>query len=428
MVLYYLVILLYHVTTIKEFSMFKIKPSVQGVSVYTDKFKDLIISVRFSYPNIEPFVTLSNLLSYIITDRLVDYPTKQDMSLKMDELFGLGLNAKTSSLGYAHTLEVRIKTLNERYTDFPHLKASTEFLFSAINSPLFNEMTFNEAKINLESTLKRIQDKPSYLSLLKACEGIGKDTPLETFSQGSLETLKNIELKDLVNFHQKIVQEIKPDILIMGDIDQKSRDDIFKILKFKGKETVDKTSYMFKAKHHFRSILNKDVDQSTLTQLYTTNVLYSDDNYFALRVLIIMLGQLPNSLLFKEVREKRSLCYSISAGSFNFDGIMTVQTGIEYSKKELVETLIEEQIIKLRKGNFSLKLMSIAKKMFVNGLESMEDDQNAYLGFLFQRSITGNDFNLKDSIDRIKKINKDDIIRVANQLVLVSEFMIRGKN
>lgn len=408
--------------------MFKIQSSVNGLSVFTDKFKDLIVSVRFSYPNIEPYVTLSNLLTYIITDRSEEYPTKQDMSLKMDELFGLSLNAKTSSLGYAHTLEIRIKTLNERYTDFPHLKASTEFLFSSIKYPLFNEITFNEAKINLESTLKRIQDKPSYLGLLKACEGIGKDTPLQTFSQGNLDVLKEVQLEDLVNFHNKIVNEIKPDILIMGDIDSKSRRNIYSILDFKGELINQKTCYKFEAKHHFRSTIQKNVDQSTLTQLYTTNVEYSDSNYFALRVLIIMLGQLPNSLLFQEVREKRSLCYSISAGSFNFDGIMTIQTGIEYSKKELVETLIEEQIIKLKKGQFSLKLMQIAKKMFVNGLESLEDDQNAYLGFLFQRSITGNDINLKESINRIKKVNKDDIIRVANQIVLVSELMIRGKN
>lgn len=408
--------------------MFKIQSSVNGLSVFTDKFKDLIVSVRFSYPNIEPYVTLSNLLTYIITDRSEEYPTKQDMSLKMDELFGLSLNAKTSSLGYAHTLEIRIKTLNERYTDFPHLKASTEFLFSSIKYPLFNEITFNEAKINLESTLKRIQDKPSYLGLLKACEGIGKDTPLQTFSQGNLDVLKEVQLEDLVKFHNKIVNEIKPDILIMGDIDSKSRRNIYSILDFKGDLINQKTCYKFEAKHHFRSTIQKNVDQSTLTQLYTTNVEYSDSNYFALRVLIIMLGQLPNSLLFQEVREKRSLCYSISAGSFNFDGIMTIQTGIEYSKKELVEILIEEQIIKLKKGQFSLKLMQIAKKMFVNGLESLEDDQNAYLGFLFQRSITGNDINLKESINRIKKVNKDDIIRVANQIVLVSEFMIRGKN
>ena len=412
----------------KEFSMFKINTSNDLLTVNTDKFKDFILSVRFSYPNTEPYVTLSNVLSYIITDRSKEYPTKQDMSLKMDELFGLNLNAKTSSLGYAHTLEIRIKTLNERYTDFPHLKASTEFLYSAISNPLLNETTFNEAKINLESTLKRIQDKPSYLSLLKACEGVGKDTPLETFSQGSLSVLKQLKLEDVIDFHKMIVEEIKPNILIMGDLNQNSKKQVLDILKFNGEKTVDKTSYIFKAKHHFRSTLNKSVDQSTLTQPYTTNVLYSDENYFALRVLVIMLGQLPNSLLFQEVREKRSLCYSISAGTFNFDGIMSVQTGIEYSKKEVVEILIEEQIIKLRKGQFSLRLLNIAKKMFVNGLESMEDDQNAYLGFLFQRSITGNDFDLKKSINSIKKINKEDIIRVANQLVLVSEFMIRGKN
>lgn len=216
----------------KEFSMFKINTSNDLLTVNTDKFKDFILSVRFSYPNTEPYVTLSNVLSYIITDRSKEYPTKQDMSLKMDELFGLNLNAKTSSLGYAHTLEIRIKTLNERYTDFPHLKASTEFLYSAISNPLLNETTFNEAKINLESTLKRIQDKPSYLSLLKACEGVGKDTPLETFSQGSLSVLKQLKLEDVIDFHKMIVEEIKPNILIMGDLNQNSKKQVLDILKF----------------------------------------------------------------------------------------------------------------------------------------------------------------------------------------------------
>lgn len=408
--------------------MFKILSPNELLSIQTDKFKDFIISVRFSYPNVEPYVTLSNLLSYMMTDRCLEYPTKQAMLLKMDELFGLSLNTKTSSNGHAHTFEVRIKSLNERYTYFPHLKASTEFLFSAITKPLLNESTFNEAKINLESTLKRIQDKPSYLSLIKACEGVGKDTPLEVFSQGNLKTLSEITLDDVLKFHSMLINEIKPNVLVIGDLNKDSFNQIKSILKFNGSNTIDKTSYKFEAKHHFRSILNKQVDQSTLTQIYTTNVEYSDSNYFALRVMIIMLGQLPNSLLFQEVREKRSLCYSISAGSFNFDGVMTVQTGIEHTKKELVEILIEEQINKLKKGQFSLKLMSIAKKMFVNGLESMEDDPNAYLNFLFQRSITSNDFNLKESIHKIKKIQKEDIVRVANQLELVSEFMIRGKN
>ncbi len=408
--------------------MFKINVSDDYLSVNTDKFKDFILSVRFCYPNTEPNVTLSNLLSYMITDRTKLYPRKQDMSLKMDELFGLGLNAKTSSIGFAHSLEIRIKTLNQRYTDFPHLKDATEFLYSCITNPLFNETTFNEARINLEATLKRIEDKPSYLGILKACEGIGKDTPLAIFSQGNQDVLKSLTLADVIAFHNMLISKIKPTILMMGEIDANLKIRLMRVLKFADNSTIDKSIYKFKARHHFRANLNKQFDQSTLTQLYTTNVLYGDETYFAMRIMVIMLGQLPNSLLFQEVREKRSLCYSISAGSFNYDGIMSIQTGIEQSKKELVELLIEKQIIKLRQGKFSSKLLTIAKKMFVNGLESMEDDQNAYLNFLFQRSFTKNNFDLKKSIDTIKKVTKEDIIMVANQLVLVSEFMIRGKN
>lgn len=408
--------------------MFKINISDQCLSINTDKFKDFILSVRFAYLNTEPYVTLSNLLSYMLTDRSEKYSSKQDMSLKMDELFGLSLNSKTSSFGYAHVLEIRIKTLNQRYTDFPHLKDATEFLFSAITNPLLNEITFSEAKINLEATLKRIEDKPSYLGVLKACEGIGKDTPLSINSQGNQAILKKVTLLDVIQFHRMLIDEIKPTILMIGDLDLKLKKELLDILKFSRKPYFVKSIYKFDVKHRFRASLNKQVDQSTLTQLYATNVLYNDDKYFAMRVLVIMLGQLPNSLLFQEVREKRSLCYSISAGSFNYDGIMTIQTGIEQTKKELVEQLIEEQIIKLRKGKFSLKLLAIAKKMFVNGLESMEDDQNAYLSFLYQRSLTENDYDLKKSIKLIKNINKEDIMDVANQLTLVSEYMIRGKN
>jgi len=58
----------------------------------------------------------------------------------------------------------------------------------------------------------------------------------------------------------------------------------------------------------------------------------------------------------------------------------------------------------------------------------MEDDQNAYLNYLYQRSYTNKDFDLNKSIKLIKNISREDIIQVANQLVLVSEFMIRGKN
>lgn len=408
--------------------MFKINSSDSCLSINTDKFKDFILSIRFSYPNVEPNVTISNLLSYMITDRSEKYPSKQDMSLKMDELFGLSLNAKTSSFGEAHTLEVRIKTLNERYTDYPHLKDATEFLFSCMNNPLLNETTFNEAKINLEATLKRIEDKPSYLGILRACEGIGKGTTLSVFSQGNKEVLEKLTLEDVKTFHKWLIDSIKPTILMMGDINSKTRSSILDELKFSTNSNKVNSIYRFVPKHNFRANINKQFDQSTLTQLYTTNVLYGDELYFPMRIMIIMLGQLPNSLLFQEVREKRSLCYSISAGSFNFDGIMSIQTGIEHSKKEIVETLIEEQIIKLKKGKFSKRLLDIAKKMFVNGLDSMEDDQNAYLNYLYQRSYTDKDFDLNKSIKLIKEISREDIIRVANQLVLVSEYMIRGKN
>ena len=40
-----------------------------------------------------------------------------------------------------------------------------------------------------------------------------------------------------------------------------------------------------------------------------------------------LLGQSPTSLLFEEVREKHSLCYSISSYLIQFDGALIITLG-----------------------------------------------------------------------------------------------------
>lgn len=408
--------------------MFKIKQDLPFNWVNTDKFKDMIISIRFAVENNEHNVSMNNILSYMMSDRSERYPTKQAMSNQMDELFGLSLSSKTTTFGAAHVLEIRVRTLNERYTDQPHIQAAATFLMECLCHPLINETSLVEAKKNLIASLKRIHDKPSHLGIIKVCEGVGKDSPLAVFSQGNIDIINSIQLDDLRAYHSHLINTIQPMILVMGDFKGLNQKKLKGILSFNQSMRYIPSTYVFKPRHTFKASINKETSQTTFTQLYATHTGYNDQDYLAMRLYVIMLGQLPNSLLFQEIREKRSLCYSIHASSFNFDGVMAIQTGINYKDLDEVELLIEQQRIKLAKGKFSLSLLKTAQKMFINGLESMIDDPYAFMNFLYQRGYTQFDLDLKTTIKEIRSIKKEDIEIIANKIKLVGQYTIRGNN
>lgn len=389
----------------------------------TDKFKDFILSLKYLYQNQEPEVTTANLLAYLLTDRCEAYPSKRAMNAQMDHLYGLSLDTKTSALGFSHCLEIRIKTLNPRYTQGDIVTESLRFLGSCLRFPMITEDTFNEAKINMTSALKRIEDHPTYLGLIEAAKAVGQDQPLGTFSQGNLVTLSNLTLEEVKAFHQRILAT-QPVVFFSGEPELMAGVDLSSFIQ--GRLSPQSSAYAFKTASHHASILEREIEQTNLTQLYTTDVLYNDENYIAMRLMVIMLGQLPNSLLFNEIREKRSLCYSINASSMNFDGIMSIQTGIAFENVEEVRRLIEVQIARLAEGNFPIKLLTIAQKMMRSSMESIADDRSAYLNFLFQRILTGHELDTSDILKRIKQVTKPDIQVAAKKLTKVSEIVLKG--
>lgn len=392
--------------------------------VATDKFKDMSLSIKFHYPNKEPEVTYANLLAYLLTDRCHLYPTKQAMSQRMDELYGLSLDTKTSSFGNLHTLEIRVKTLNPRYTHEKILSEVVDFVDQCLHFPLINSSTFKEAKINLESALKRIEDHPVYKSFLLATQAF-EESPLAVFSQGSLKQLKHTKVSDLQKFHKDLIKK-QPVIIVSADPEAFKQLDLE---RFKHKEVHDGSpSYVFNQHPYVQNQIDRKIQQTTLTLLYRTQIAYGSKDYYAMRIMVILLGQLPNSLLFNEIREKRSLCYSIQASSLNFEGLMSIQTGISLDKLEEVKILIQDQIERLSMGKFSKSLLHTAKLLMLSSLRSIKDDRPAYLNFIYQRLMTQQSLEIEPVLEAIQQVQFEDVMRVANLLELISEGIVKGQD
>lgn len=391
----------------------------------TDKFKDVHFSIRFVGKNKEPNVTMRNLLSYLMVDRSENYPTKQSIHLKTDDLFALSYDVKTNAYGTKHVLEMKFTTLSERYSKEPHLAQAITFIEECLRKPLINEETLTEAKQNMRFNLLRTMDKPNTLAALNAYALGGINEPLALFSQGRVDLMEKITVDNLKEYLNRLLSEDDVFVIGVGQIDP-HYEEVLNAIYHKPKSFIN-CSYCVSDKPYQEGKLTMNVKQTSLVTLYTLHTNNIDPKYMSYRVMSYLLGSLPNSLLFTEIREKRNLCYSIYSNLMHYDGILSIHTGISKKQQALVLQLIDEQIQILRENAFSETLFQSAKVLLINNIKAIEDDVSSWMNMTFSAWLLNKGFDLMRYIAEINEVERVDIAYAAHSLKKLCTYTVIGQ-
>ena len=394
----------------------------------TQKFKDITCSLRLLGPNQEPFVSMRSLLAQILIDRSEHYPHKSDITAMCDACYGLSIDTKTTAYGVAHALELRFKTISDRYAEDQPFQKALAFVADLLQFPLINDATLLEAKTNVLASLVRYDDNPSQLAMIQACSLAGEGTPLAVFSQGKREIVDAIDVKQLSDYYFALLAQSRFDMFLVGDFDI---DALLAQLRakfaFLSQSNENDSAYASNVRIFKEGHIERAIQQTNLIRLYTMQTDVYDSRYMAHRLAVVMLGQLPNSLLFREVREARSLCYSIHSGLIQFDGIVSVSTGIEMTKKEEVESLIETQLEVLRSGNFDPTLLQTAQDMMISSLKSAQDDISSLINFYYQRALTISADTLDSTLLKIQVVKAEDIAQAVKKWQPIVSFTVGSR-
>ncbi len=394
----------------------------------TNKFKDVTVSVRFLTPFTKECPTLRSLLGMMLVDRTGTYDTKLKLQKQLDYLYGANLYYKVTGYGKGHVLEIKSQVLNERYTKQSLLKEQFELLYEVLENPLLNETTFQEAKRILKEKFERLLDTPSSYASKKLLEEGAKGDTLSIHAAGDLDVIEKVTLEDVKNEYTGLLHKNQIDIFVIGDVNEEEVIALCnEYFHFTSNQEFD-SFYKIQLQEYAMSSEKKDIQQSILSVLYRTGITIQDEDYWTLRVLNGMFGAFPTSYLFQEVREKRSLCYSIYSSIIAYDGALVVQTGIDVDKVDLVLSLIQEQLQHLQKHEFTDELVVTTKEMLKNGLLTIEDSVSSLIGLGYQNRLLHNNQSLTDFIAGIDQVSSDDLIRVANQLQLQYTFVLEQEN
>ena len=407
----------------------KIQDNVHLYVEETKKFKDLTIEVRFLSQINDKNATTRSILALMMQDRSVKYDTKIKMNSALDNLFGASLLIRTLGYGSCAVVRCAIRAIDKKYVNEDILNAQFNFLSEIIFKPLFVASTFDEAKLTLYNELLRTQDEPRDYAIKLAQQYAGHDYPLAINIDGELNVLEKITLNDVIAEYHKMLIEDEITITIVGDIklvDVLNHVDTY--LPFTKRETKQDTYYLVKSEKEQIIEVNKDLEQTNLVMVYNTNIAINDPLYYSLRIATIALGQLPISLLFTEIREKRSLCYNISSSLISFDGVMMIYTGIDDKNLEQSKSLIIEQVASIINNPLADKLMKASKEMLINSINSITDNPNAILNFVYQNHLLKQNCSYDDMIELIKQVDNESVMKAFKQLKLNTILTLRKKD
>jgi predicted Zn-dependent peptidase len=144
-----------------------------------------------------------------------------------------------------------------------------------------------------------------------------------------------------------------------------------------------------------------------------------DPDRYPLMMLNTILGRGMSSRLFKEVRERRGLAYSVGSGvaRYNDVGVMSVSAGVTLEHLEEATTVIREELFKLRdvpaNDEEVTKARDFSTGNFRLGLEStMALAQRAGEALLMTDEIE----TIDEVVDAIAAVTPADVQRVAQRL------------
>ena len=169
----------------------------------------------------------------------------------------------------------------------------------------------------------------------------------------------------------------------------------------------------------------KDINQSKLVIGFKIkNPSFFEINYASI-IYSYILGGSADSLLFKNVREKHSLCYYISSNIYKVSNIMIINSGIKAKDASKVIRLVKKQIKNMALGIFDDKYIENGKEMFISACNEVYDSPNDLLNVYISNEYLQNGL-VEDKKKEIMKVTKNDIMKFASKLYLDTIYILEG--
>lgn len=420
----------YNKTTIKD-----------GITLHridTNKFKTNIIAVFLTTKLNREDVTKNALISTILRRGSKTMPTQEEISKKLEEMYGASFDCGLDKMGDNQVLKFYIETINDNFLPKKNqnlLKEAIQKMLDIVFNPYtendgFKEEYINQEKNNLKQIIEGKIDNKARYAMDRCIEEMYKNEEFGLYKYGYVEDLDKIDAKNLYKYYKDLIKNCKIDIFVSGITDENSEniikeDETIKNLPERQAKYIVPEISGKQEKEENVVIENMDVTQGKLILGLDVNI---DNDKLKYDTLIYngILGGTANSKLFQNVREKAHLAYVASSSYLRYKNNIFINCGIEIDNYEKALKIVKEQIKDMKDGKFTDIELENTKKGIIASIKTIEDEQDTEITYHFGQELSNAPIIVEDYITKIQNVTKEDVINIANKVSINTIYFLRN--
>jgi|GEM_PF-2293212 len=411
--------------------------------VNDNKFKSIYVSYNFTFETKKDEIPKNVITSLILSKGCNKYKTSKEIEEYLSSLYGTNFDINMEKIGDLYNIEFRLECVNKEFLPNKEdvLKPAIDFLYEILYNPKiennqFDIVTFEREKSFILDKINKRKDEKLKYAVLKTEEILCEKEPFGTYIYGNIKDAEDVKLEDIANTYIKLIEKSSISIVVSGNLN--GYDDIDQYIEnvFKNKlEKVILSKELINISYKNRNVNEeiKEIKEKTQTNqavitlgMRVENL--EDDDFYALNIYNSILGGTPSSKLFQNVREKESLAYTAKSRYYRFKGIFVIYAGIEEINYEKAKTVILKQIEEMTNCDISESELNSSKESLISDLLEWNDSKISLAKLAYTNAISEKNLTIDELIDNMKKVQLEDVARVAKKVKVELIYLLGGED
>lgn len=399
--------------------------------IKNDNFKSFEIRVLIKVPFDKEMITLNSLLIDYLTYTTGKYRTRISFINHCRDLYGLYVDGYSSRIGNYYVFNIILSSVHPKYVDDNLFEKSIDLIKEMLLEPnvknnKFDSKVFKLLKARLKGVIEGAKDDQARYAELMMLQTLDNNKPYAYNINGNLKDLRKINEDILYQYYKKIINNVSVDFYIVGDINFDEIESLFtkKMSSLNGSHTINNT-FIINEKNS-KTIMNVEKSSFKQSKLSIGCKIPNNNIPMFIHKMIIynnILGTIPSSKLFTNVREKLSYAYYINSSYNLADNTLTINSGIK--KENLINVLnqVKIQMKNLKDGIITDDELKGAKNATIESLNSIDDDLSLIIRDAINQDLLKYG-TLEERIKTINEITKEDIVEVAKLIDIDAVFLL----
>ncbi len=410
---------------------------VHSLTIPDERFKTSQLTVALLMPLQKETVETYALLPRLLIRGCAAYPDFTALHRRLNQLYGAAVTGDVARIGETQALILTAECTSDRYAiSGEQLTAACgellcEMLFRpALENGMFRaEDVETERRCLAEEVRAEINEKRWY-ARRRAERLLCPDEAYGIGRYGDAAVIESLTPEVVTAAWKRVLQEASVQLILQSDC---ALPDVEQALcrEFAAvsgrKPTACHTDTATCLPEFRRQVERMEVGQSKMVLGFRAGCAEPEAGVNATRLMNALLGGTATSLLFKNVREKLSLCYYCSSAYDRIKGVLFVQSGVDEANAERAEVEILAQLEAIRRGEFTDEELEAARRSVVQSFEAVNDSQSARSAWYVSQAALVQPASPEQTRDAIQAVTRDEVIAAAKRVRYECAYLLAQK-